>query len=60
MDHFQAGGGWSPRSFIFCELLGGKVFVEPPVAGSNGHYEDIKKILMPVTCPMCNQLSFDF
>lgn len=58
-DHFQAGGGWSPRSFIFCTLLKGKVYVEPPQADDHPGNE-IKKVLIPVTCPYCNQLSFDF
>ncbi|WP_156784660.1 hypothetical protein [Thermosinus carboxydivorans] len=48
-DYFQSGGGWTPRSYVYCKLIGAEVYVEPPDA--DGVMKPIEKVLLPDKCP---------
>ncbi|GAQ24246.1 hypothetical protein [Tepidanaerobacter syntrophicus] len=48
MGGWQEGGGWSERSFIFCDYLKTEIYMEPPIPKPD---EDFV-ISMPEKCPM--------
>jgi hypothetical protein len=52
-DHWQQGGGkTSPdHSYIYCDYLEKKIYVEPPLANL-ASFKDLKEILIPVGCPV--------
>ena len=51
-DHFQQGGGWTPRSYVYCTLLKEKIYTEPPVPKIAGHTLEPYVLLLPDTCPV--------
>jgi len=51
-SHFQQGGGWTPRAYVFCTLLGGEVYTEPPIPIMRGHALEPFTMCLPDTCPV--------
>ena len=50
LGYYQAGGGWSSRSFIWCTFLEEKIFLIPPIP--NIHKDETAECIIPLSCPM--------
>ena len=51
-DHYQQGGGWTPRSYVFCVLLGKQIYTAPVVPQMKGHMLEPFTMLLPDDCPV--------
>jgi|GEM_PF-6378808 len=52
MGCWQEGGGWSDRTYIYCDYLGRKVYLEPAIPDRRQIEEHDYYYLIPDECPV--------
>jgi hypothetical protein len=52
MGCWQEGGGWSDRTFIYCDYLGCRVHLEPAIPDRQQVKESDYYYLLPNDCPV--------
>lgn len=52
MGHWQEGGGWSPKTYIYCDALHRKVYLEPDIPNEKQIHERDYYYLLPDNCEL--------
>lgn len=52
MGHWQEGGGWSDKTYIYCEALHTRVYLDPPIPTWEQKREGDYYYLLPDNCEL--------
>lgn len=55
MEHWQEGGGWSDRTYIYCGYLHHRIYLDPPIPNEKQIRDGDYYYLIPNDCPIRGQ-----